>query len=305
MAYGEHFVIGNVGWHQTGRAFNGGRVHLASAADSMWVDLFVTLMDEGSDALAPPPDSVIGALDYYFVGAYAGLGPMIGKMDLDVYLLSKVFTGGSYVDPTIGRISTNPALNPTLGARVKGKASVVDYRLETGLQFGARKAANTNAPVNALAYQADGELGVTPVERLRFGAGGFFASGDDPTTPDVNEGWDQLFPTAHKFLGLTDIMGARSNVAGGIARATYGITPTVNAGVDAQFFARPQQTATMAGLLPSGYTGTELDFNLGWNIFSALNLRGMYGLFLPSAKGPFQTSKPQHYLEIQLSQAIK
>ena len=34
---------------------------------------------------------------------------------------------------------------------------------------------------------------------------GLYASGNDPTTRGKNEGWDELFPTAHKFLGLSDV----------------------------------------------------------------------------------------------------
>lgn len=295
MIYGDHLVIGNVGWHQMGQAFNGGRVRIQPSKKSLWLDLFATVIDEGS-VLANQPR--IGSLDYYFIGAYAGLGPMLDGLDLDFYLLSKIYTGGT--DTNTPQKVTTAAANATVGTRIKGSASLVDYRLEAGLQFGNRKKAATGDAMKTFAYQVDGELGVKPVDALRLAAGGFIASGDDPSTGNTDEGWDQLFPTAHKFMGLTDVMGPRKNIAGAVLRAAYGVTKTVKAGVDSHFFVRPE--------VPSGtdsYAGTELDFSLSWAFFKTLKLRGMYGMFIPSETGPTDNDQLQHFLEIELSQAFK
>jgi len=47
LAYGDHLVIGNVGWHQTGRSFDGMRLRIGTDPKSMWVDLLATAMAEG------------------------------------------------------------------------------------------------------------------------------------------------------------------------------------------------------------------------------------------------------------------
>lgn len=292
MVYGDHLVIGNVGWHQAGQAFNGARARIAPIEGGVWLDLFATLMDKGS---VPTDQARIGSLDYYFLGAYAGLGPMIDNLDLDFYLLSKIYTGG-----TKDGQSTSAAANGTLGTRVKGKAAQVDYRLEAGFQFGNRKATAASSAVSSFAYQADAELGVTPLSGLRLAGGGFIASGDDPATADTDEGWDQLFPTAHKFLGLSDIMGKRTNVAGAVVRGSYGVSKTLTAGADAHFFVRPEVADGT-----DSYAGTELNLSLAWKFLKTLKLRGMYGLFMPNGTGPLANGKRQHYLEIELSQTFK
>lgn len=65
--------------------------------------------------------------------------------------------------------------------------------------------------------------------------GGLFASGDDPgTTKD--EGWNQLYPTVHKFLGFMDVIGGRNNIAAGFAKVQLDATSKLRTGVDAHMF---------------------------------------------------------------------
>jgi hypothetical protein len=42
------------------------------------------------------------------------------------------------------------------------------------------------------------------VKPFRIGVEGLVASGDDLSTPDRDEGWNELYPTTHKWLGLMD-----------------------------------------------------------------------------------------------------
>lgn len=307
LAYGEHLVLGSVPWHQTGRAFNGGRIHIASSPESAYLDLFVTLLDEGKldGATQRPGKSYIGSRDAYFVGAYAGIGPALGKMELDVYLLSKVWFGGPLTTMTtndMGEMMTNtvdgdPAARLTLGVRAKQDLGVVDYRIEAGLQTGALQVDDKTPKV--FAYQADGEIGFKAGSSFRLAAHGFIASGDDPKTA-TNTAWDQLYPTAHKFLGLSDVFGPRSNVAGAALHASVAFTPTLKAALDGHTFFRPEPGA---GKKP--YTGSEVDLGLAYAIAPSLVLRGLYGVFIPAKKGPFATDELQHYVEVEINQIIK
>jgi hypothetical protein len=307
LAYGEHLVLGSVPWHQTGRAFNGGRIRIASSPESAYLDVFATLLDEGKldGATQRPGKSYIGSRDQYFVGAYAGLGPAIGKLDLDVYLLSKLSFGGPLTTVSMDdmgamaskTIDTDPAARFTLGARVKQDVGALDYRLEAGVQLGAMQVDDKTPKV--FAYQADGELGVKAGSVFRVAAHGFIASGDDPETK-TNEAWDQLYPTAHKFLGLTDVFGGRTNVAGAALHVTLAFTPTLKAALDGHTFFRPEPA-----MGKSSYTGSEVDVGLAWAIAPSLTLRGLYGAFVPSKKGAFATDEVQHYLEVELVQIIK
>lgn len=307
LAYGEHLVLGSVPWHQTGRAFNGGRIHFASSPESVYLDLFATLLDEGKldGALQRPGKSYIGSRDHYFVGAYAGLGPAIGKLDLDVYLLSKIWFGGPLTtvgmndmgEMTSTTVDADPAARLTLGSRVKQDLGVVDYRVEAGIQTGAVQV-NDKTP-KVFAYQIDGEVGVKAGPAFRIAAHGFIASGDDPNTA-TNTAWDQLFPTAHKFLGLTDVLGGRSNVGGAALHATVAITPALKAAIDGHTFFRPEP-----GPGKKSYAGSEVDVGLAYAFAPSLVLRGLYGAFIPSQKGPFATDEVQHYFELELNQVIK
>jgi hypothetical protein len=307
LAYGEHLVLGSVPWHQTGRAFNGGRIHFARSPESAYLDVFATLIDEGKldGATQRPGKSYIGSRDQYFVGAYAGIGPALGKLDLDIYLLSKVWFGGPLTtvgmndmgEMTTNTVDADPAARLTLGTRIKQDVGVVDYRVEAGIQTGALQVDDKTPKV--FAYQADGELGVKAGSAFRIAAHGFIASGDDPKTA-TNTAWDQLYPTAHKFLGLSDVLGGRSNVAGAALHATVAFTPTLKAALDGHTFFRPEP-----GAGKKSYTGSEVDIGLAYAIAPSLVLRGLYGAFIPSKSGPFGTDEVQHYLEVEINQVIK
>lgn len=121
-----------------------------------------------------------------------------------------------------------------------------------------------------------------------------YASGDDPSTAR-NEGWDELYPTAHKFMGLADIIGGRSNITDAVARIRHS-ADSLGLGADLNPFLRPE---TPEGI--DAYTGLELDTWALKSLGQGLGLRGGYSLFVPNESGPFATSELAHYLEVQLA----
>ncbi len=310
MNYGDALVIGNLGWHQTARAFEGMRARVPASAG--WVDFFFTQVAEGRTLSDP-----FGAGDQYFYGVYAGIGPAIAEgLALDLYALGQTAPGRGAVsnaDNTGISQKVDPATEFTLGARVKNKAGILDYRLEAGLQFGSRP----NVPaeivygpmpvvseaVDSFAYQADGEIGVSPKPGFRASVGGLVASGNDPDTEE-NEGWNQLYPTAHKFLGLADVFGGRTNVASANATISYAVSPKLILRAQGHAFWKLEAPGDA-----DGFTGTELDTHAVVPLGSGLTLRGMYGLFLANEGGAFRPEgsddSAAHYLEIELSYALK
>lgn len=276
MAYGEHLVIGSVGWHQTGRTFDGMRTHLE--LDKGWVDVFVTQVAEDPTVVKP-----FAAGDQYFSGVYAGLGPMIGAdTELDTYVLNK----------TVPRTSEATELGSqfTVGSRFKKKMGSSYVRAEAGLQVGIGE-------FDQLAFHGDAEVG-THLSKTKLAAGGWYASGDDSSTA-TNEGWDELFPTGHKFLGFADIIGVRSNIMGGILRVSHPMK-TLTVGADTHFFLRPE---TQPGV--DSFTAVELDTWAMHKIGKGLGLRLGYSLFVPNESGTHGTSDLAHYLEVQLKYALK
>lgn len=287
MAYGEHLVIGSVGWHQTGRSFDGIRAHIP-VGDGGYVDVFGTWVAEGAAFAGGGDPTPFAAGDRIFTGVYAGLGGLISEgMELDVYALGLVVPHTA--DPSgIGQ-ETNGFV--TLGARVKDRIGSIDYRAEGGLQLGSGPGDAT-----VLAFQLDAQVGLSLADDdIRLAVGGLYASGDDPTTADF-EGWNQLFPTAHKFLGFSDVMGGRSNVAGPNLLATANIGERLKLRLDGHIFFQPE------GL--EGYAGSEVDLGVVFVIARGLALRNTYSLFLPSEDafpvGGVADHDPIHLYELEL-----
>jgi hypothetical protein len=325
LNYGDALVLGNLDWNETGRSFDGVRARVSKGATSPWVDLFATAISEGK---AQVPIYKVNDGDMYLLGAYAGLGSAIkAGLDLDVYLLEQVW---AHTDQKLVVAGTTPpatygregAAQTTLGARTKQKVGIIDYRAEVGVQAGTRAGAIPTASASAapakeqanqkvLAYQGDVEVGVQAVpEKLRISLEGLYASGDDPTTTDKNEGWDELYPTAHKFLGLSDafVRGGqkRTDVASGVLHVVA--TPMKNLAInlDGHIFARPEKLGT-APTAKKGMAGSEVDLGAAYTLTKGLKVRALYALFMPSEDfypvgnlGKGVSPDPVHFGEVEL-----
>ena len=143
---------------------------------------------------------------------------------------------------------------------------------------------------------------------------GLIASGDDPTTTDKNEGWNELYPTAHKFLGLADVFHQggqkRTNVASGVLHLTLKPTAEVSIQLDGHLFTR-LKGMTAAGK-DGGFAGAEVDTGIGYALGKGLSLKALYALFVPGKdfypQGPTAMTadeKLAHYLELELRYDLK
>lgn len=308
MNYGDSFIIGSLDWHETARSFDGMRLRLTPEAEKTFVDVFLTLATPAAGAAEAgrpaPAGNPYGNGDSYFTGVYAGLGGFIDPaMELEPYLLANIQTG--LTDSTMGT-HTNPSTLFTLGTRFKHKLDALDLRAEVGLQVGGRGATGPTGMVpdgsSIFAYQADGEIGYSLADnKLRLAVEGMIASGDDPATADKIEGWNQLYPTAHKFLGLMDVMGARSNVASGVLHVSASPMADVKIMLDAHMFSRLED----AGMRQSGMAGFEVDAGLVYALGAGLNVRGLYGVFVPGKDVYGDDADPAHYVEIELRHDLK
>ncbi len=278
LNYGEHLVIGSVPWHPTGRAFDAAklRVDLGSSA---WLDVFGAQLVEGATTNFADTDA-------YLLGAYAALGPLLHEgLALDVYLLEQLRGAASS-----GGIPVTPGLQrSTLGVRAKQRVGLFDYRAEAGVQLGRTGA------VKLRAFQVDAEAGVTLAdEHLRLAIEGFYASGDDPGT-GKNEAWDQLYPTAHIWLGFADIIGGRSNVAGAVFHAAVNANAELRFTLDTHLFVRPEAS----GLGGNGLAGFEADMGARWLIGPGLAVRANYSLFR-AFTDVYPVGELAHFAELEL-----
>lgn len=303
MNYGDSLTIGNLDWNQAGRAFDG--VHTHFILDKGWIDAFFTQQAEGHPAVNNP----FAAGDSYFWGLYANIGGYIAKgLALEPYFLglSTASTEGLTGTDATGAPVTyarDGATLFTLGARAQQNIDLFDYRVEGGFQFG--ESTGTVPPtgpraaaVSTLAAQVEGEVGLT-FGPARVGVGGFYATGNAPDGADGprNEAYNELFPTGHKFLGWMDIIGARSNVMGGMLKLGFKLNTSLTADLHGHLFARPQN----GGLGRTGadsFAGGEINAQLTQKIGKYVAVRPMYGIFIPN-ENHYAIGEPVHYFELQ------
>lgn len=302
MAYGDELVIGPVGWNHIGRAFDGARFRKMLPKDA-WVDVFATQLDEGTATGLTGDELAAG--DRYFMGVYAGLGNLIMKgLELDAYLFDVRSPTWSVTVSDV-TATQNGGDELTLGLRAKGKASLVDYRLEAGYQLGSTPiVGNDTTPLGRAGMQADAELGVNleVLKGLRVGLEGFYASGDNTDTTDINEAWNPLFPTAHKWLGLMDFVdskGGRSNIMGGAFHLKLGILEPLSLVLDAHSFSRPVPQADGSVDRPRG--GMELDTGLIYKLGKQVSFRCAYDLFMKVEEDKASTDEaPLSFVELEM-----
>lgn len=322
MAYGEHVVVGNLDWHPNGRAFDGARVRITPTPGSYWIDAFWTLVNEGhaiSLTGATQPTS-FGQADQSFYGLYAGLGPLLDAAPstaLDVYAL---FLQTNNRTDAAAMAEREWSLRATIGARFRHRFDLVDLRAEGAIQTGREGALRAMSGAfgpaqTVLAGFVIGEAGVNLLEdHLRLALEGNFASGNraascasPPCVDDLNEGYQHLFPTAHAFLGWSDVMGARTNVGSGVLHVLYRPLDTLSVMLDWHVFVVPERPANAT----SHYAGQEGNLNVVWTPWSGFRARAMYAIFLPetayfrTAGMPNDDTDPVHYLEVELAYVLR
>ena len=277
LAYGAHRVLGNVGWSQVGRAWDGARIALALPADTT-LDIIGAQYAEGWVEM---PATYTGKLldeDAYLVGLYASSKAADPAFDVvDAYLLYDASIESPEAEKDKGSQFRRGLL--TAGVRLHGKWDPVDAEVESAFQTGKSCVADpagtcTKDDVDQAGFFVDAEVGFTLLERLRLFVGFGQATGDDPDT-DENEAYNHLYPTAHKFLGYMDIIGPRSNVRELRGGAGYKYSDKRGSfDLVVHDFTRLQPKEERVGL--------EIDLTAGWKFYDGLS--GLFGwaLFLPA-----------------------
>ncbi len=294
MNYGDALVIGNLDWHQSGRAFDG--AHLSAKLGKATLDTFVTQTANGHPAQGQP----FLAGDLLFWGVYGQFGPAISEgMNLDAYALMKSWGASNTTadDGMGGTVTTHKdaATQATIGVRAKQKLGVFDYRFEGGLQFG--KIQGAGDAVKKFAYQGDLELGIAPSKAFRVSVGGVIASGNKADTDDKNEAWDELYPTTHKWLGLMDVIGFRTNVVSANLKASAKLGAGFGLMAHAHWFMRPEPGGLANDDFDNKTAGYEVDLGLIKKM-GAGRVRTLYGIFIPG-KDHYTSNVAAHYLALE------
>ena len=258
IVYGDELLIGSVGWSNVGRSFDA--LKSSVSYEAMQLDLFWAKITDRNISSSGDGDSD-------FLGAYSVFKDVYGLTSLDFYLL----------------FSRDPSGTPNLihlytyGSRLKSAWNSMDYRAEITGQYGSMLGASQSA------FQADGELGYSYdwLHKSRASLHLLYASED----------YNQLYPTAHKWLGHLDLLGRRNIMASAIHFQNW-LNEKWGVLVDAHEFFRVQtdkpayklngSTGLGTGVASkSRNIGTELDASLIYKINEALTTSGGGSFFLP------------------------
>lgn len=276
VAYGDERVIGAVGWHQVGRAWDGVRTGFGFA-DDIGLDLLALFYQDGFLTAASGYEGKVLEDDSFLTGAYFH-SKKLSKFvtDVDVYALADLQIdqlGDSPQRQTLGtfgsrvRVEVEPAALVVEGAYQAGARCVpvapVDDRLPPTLDCEADTVAVSAGFVDS---ELTVKLGpVTPF--VGFGV----ATGNNPDT-EKNEAYFHMYPTAHKFLGLMDLIGPRSNVR----EARVGAT------LKAEDFTLRESIHHFATMQPNDTTvGIEADTTIGYKIVDMLSVEAGHAVFVP------------------------
>lgn len=236
MAYGDHLIVGTVGWSNVGRSFDAAKLKYKHSLG--WVDVFSA--EVGSTSVFPPT-----SVRNNFSGIYAAFTKFEFIDALDFYAFRSVKLNG--VDDIIHA-----------GLRAKSKMGMLDYRFEG------------TAQTKVTANQMDLEVGYTLSEdsKMRVAVEAFTASKD----------YYQLYPTAHKWLGLADVL-FRRNLNGLRLGFQMQATEKLNVKADYHMFMRNDDAVAVgwgAGSLGTVGTdkniGSELDLVFNYKLGEKIGL---------------------------------
>jgi hypothetical protein len=201
MHYGRERLVGTQDFSNFGRTFDAFRFKYSLGA--IGVDIWSAKL---ADTNPPPPAPSTGFSDQdrNFSGLYATrTGDRVEAVD--IYWLRDI-------DKSAPPITPHPETKRhTVGARARGRlgagfALEGEYSYQTG-SAGANEALDIAAQALAAELSWEGKGSRKP----KAAVGGDWATGDGDATDSDLETFNQLFPTAHSFLGTMDYVG-RQNI---------------------------------------------------------------------------------------------
>jgi hypothetical protein len=196
LFFGEQRLIGNLPWTNVSRSFDAGRLTLKRPGAQ--VDLFAaSVVTVTPDAFSKSGNGNI------LYGAYGSLTALVPKQTIEPYVLWRQSTN---IAAELGGLAM--LRQATTGVRMAGKMpAAFDYSGELAVQRGSV------GPDDIEAWAAHVNVGrsfvAVPARPRLFGEYNY-ASGDANRTDGIRGTFDQLYPTGHDKLGLSDQVGWRN-----------------------------------------------------------------------------------------------
>lgn len=296
LCYGEDRLLGCLDWAMSARAFDGAFVRFS--AKDFSVDLFGMLVRERA-FLTDPSGARLPNEGAQLYGVYSRWRAS-KRWGLDVYAL------GLVSDPTTIALGTRGERGfATLGGRAFASLGPFYLMGEGAYQVGKHlDGTHGDSDLSAWAVAAK-VVYTTPFWGKPYFAFEYLrASGDGDPHDGTYTSFNQLFPTAHLYLGYADYVGWQ-NVQG--YRATIGWRPWgAHVWVDvhrmemveprgAWFNAAGQVFIPADPGRHSFVMGTELDVSVTVPLHKHVALAGAYALFLPGDAAASRGSDASHW----------
>jgi len=271
LAFGEQRLLGHLAWVNTGRTWDAARAILRSKA--FQVDVFaaslVRSLPDGFDK---------SGNGNRLVGAYATTAKLIPKGTVEPYVFVRHDENLKSELGPFGSIDQT-----TVGARTAGKLPLgLDYGVEMALQRGSL----ADDSISAWAGHYQMRESLPGAGAIKLTSEYNFATGDKNPTDGTRATFDQLYPTGHDKLGLSDQVGWRNthHLREGFEFSPLKATPiSVNyqtwwlaEKADGLYAANGNRIAFVAGGAASSHVGQELDVQVTRALTPQLQLAAGY-----------------------------
>jgi hypothetical protein len=220
QGYGNHRVIGTLGWANQSRSYDGAKVMYKKG--NLWVDVFAWQIDETADGGVSGSGGTFGVntdkdtVLWGFYSQYKFGGFLKGNV-IEPYLVVKSESIDEDVTNSTAVAIQSRETRYTWGFRAAGKGLFgggFDYTIEPNYQSGTSdytpftKSQTANAKESIDAWAIHAEAGYT-FKNLpwtpRIGYAYSFASGDDGFDEGTQQTYKQVSPTQHAHNGYMDV----------------------------------------------------------------------------------------------------
>ncbi len=285
LVYGDQRLLGNLGWKDVARTFDGvkGMYH----AGAVKVDVFAVhpadIVAMTPTTASPQGKSLVTWEDRRLVGVY-GTYTVAAKSGVDAYFIN-------WRHNQQASVGKGRNLN-TFGTRLFGKWNGFDATAETVFQRGTW-ANNVSQKASAYAVKAGYTLGFW---KTRFGVEYDFSPGDDKTNAATHKTFVFPFHTNHMHYGEMDLFSWANMKDIRLSMKTSPLKGLSFIG-NVHFLSLDKATGDWLNVVGTGNVfagapgyrqtraGSEIDLKLIYKVgvIKGLKLVGLYGIFNPGA----------------------
>lgn len=276
LAFGEQRLLGHLAWVNTGRVWDAGRATLRSKP--LQVDVFAASLVR----FLPDAWDRSGFANRLY-GAYGSATTLIPQATVEPYVL---FRRDEDLASELGPRGT--LQQATFGARAVGR---LPARLDYGIEMAAQRGSLADDSLSAWAGHWQLRESLPGKGAVKLISEYNFATGDADPRDGTRGTFDQLYPTGHDKLGLSDQVGWKNvhHLREGIELSPWKNTPlSVSYHTwwladrnDGLYAASGALVARVAGGAASSHVGQEVDVQITRALTPQLALTGGYALLMP------------------------